>query len=337
MKLASIETVQAVTKHPNADSLDLVQVLGFQCITKLGAFEVGDDVVFIQPDTILPVDRPWAQDLLRYTSKGRVRTQKLRGEWSTGIVLKDTDVFGEIDYFLSPGQEIADQIGVTKYEPPLPQDAKAKGGLPFGIPKTDEERWENLREVPYGETVDVTLKIDGSSFTAYCCLPEHSGLPEVVTGVCSRSLELKNDPELTNTWLAAERKYGVLERLTRFCQDRGVFLALRGEVYGGGVQSSPHNPHSKLPLDVAFYSVWNIGARRYEGTWSDLYFSLACFKMDLPWVPFLERDVSLGEDTIKTFQDAKCGKDGLPFEGVVIKGKNFSFKVINRWYDSKKE
>jgi hypothetical protein len=38
------------------------------------------------------------------------------------------------------GKDISERIGVTKYEAPQPQQLDAKGPLPFGLGKTDEER-----------------------------------------------------------------------------------------------------------------------------------------------------------------------------------------------------
>ena len=83
MKLASIERILEVLKHPNADALDIVKVLGYQCIVKKDQYKVGDLVVFIQPDTVLP-DAEWSAF---YKSKSnRVKAIKLRGSWSMGIV-----------------------------------------------------------------------------------------------------------------------------------------------------------------------------------------------------------------------------------------------------------
>jgi hypothetical protein len=41
-------------KHPNADTLDLVQVLGWECVAKAGEFKTGDLVVYINIDSVVP-------------------------------------------------------------------------------------------------------------------------------------------------------------------------------------------------------------------------------------------------------------------------------------------
>jgi RNA ligase (TIGR02306 family) len=84
MKLASIETIKSIEKHPNADALDIATVLGYRCIVGRDAFSQGDKVVLIQPDTVLP-DEPWAE-MFRKRSN-RVKACRLRGEWSFGIVM----------------------------------------------------------------------------------------------------------------------------------------------------------------------------------------------------------------------------------------------------------
>lgn len=82
-RLATIERVLSVEKHPNADKLDIIKVLGYECIVGREHYREGDLVVFVQPDSILPSDRTWATDLLRYTSRGRIRAVRLRGKIGT--------------------------------------------------------------------------------------------------------------------------------------------------------------------------------------------------------------------------------------------------------------
>jgi len=92
---------------------------------------------------------------------------------------------------LSPGTEVSHLIGVTKYEAPMPQTLDAKCPLMYGLARTDEERWQNIADLPYGEVCDITLKIDGQSGTFYCRKDPETN--EWQTGVCSRSLELKKE------------------------------------------------------------------------------------------------------------------------------------------------
>jgi RNA ligase (TIGR02306 family) len=84
MKLASIELISEINCHPNADKLDLAKVLGYTCIVEKGKYKMGDAVVLIQPDTVLP-NEPWAE---MFKKRGnRVKAIRLRGHFSFGIVM----------------------------------------------------------------------------------------------------------------------------------------------------------------------------------------------------------------------------------------------------------
>lgn len=253
--LATVEQVSEVKHHPNADRLDLVRIINYWAIVPRDSYKLGDLCVFIRPDSVLPSDRDWAQSYLKYTSKGRVRAVRLLGEWSEGIVLSMDEAFhmevNAIDYMVSAHLvtnrgEVYDMtsfLGVTKRDTSV-ADAKirefnksAVGGLAYGIPKTDEPNWRNVRDLDkyMGQMVDVTLKIDGQSFTAYCVWDE--AVSDWKTGICSRSLELKmgldeDGNEYTSNWHKAESRYDVLNKLKQYCELYDVSLALRGEVYG---------------------------------------------------------------------------------------------------------
>lgn len=341
--LATLEVIKNVIHHPNADKLDIVRVLGYDAIVGRDQYKAGELVIFVQPDSILPSDKAWAQDLLRYTSRGRIRAVRLRGEWSMGLVLPlttGTDDCWEGDV----GDDVTQDLGITKYEPALPKNTAAHGGLPFLIPKTDENRWQNLRDLDniFGQSVDIFQKVDGSSFTAYCVLPEHNPNGLTVTGLCSRSLELKvgiddRGQEYNSKWHEAERRYNVLEKLSEYCAKHNVSLALRGEIYGQGIQQMAHNPHANGDVDVAFFSVYNIGAKKYERKGSEHYFLDVCKELGLPTVMAVELDAVLDEDVISWYDKGTKTLDDKPFEGVVVQHPAGSFKIINKWYDAEKE
>jgi RNA ligase (TIGR02306 family) len=329
MKLASIELISEIHPHPNADKLELAKVLGYTCIVEKDKYKVGDAVVLIQPDTVLP-DKPWAEVFKK--KSGRTKAIKLRGVWSFGIVMPTSTFFDEtLVHSYLPGTEVSHLIDVTKYEAPQPQQLDAKGHLPFGLGKTDEERYQNILDLPFGEKVDVTLKIDGQSATYYCRKDRETG--EWHTGICSRSLELK--PECSNNYTRINLKYDILSKLLNYCSFRDVSLALRGEIYGSGIQGHAANPHSKLPLDFAAFSVYNFDTFQYENTADEHNYQAVCGAMWLPMVPTVAV-ATLTPELIKHYAEDISEIDGKPFEGVVIKHSKGSFKVINLGYDERK-
>lgn len=334
MKLASIEIVKSVETHPNADSLDIVTVLGYQCIVGRDSFKPGQPAVLIQPDTVLP-DEEWAE-MFRKRSN-RVKAIKLRGVWSFGIVMNVWDIPSLRDHLkglLIPdriGADISDLIGVTKYDPPLPQDLSAAGYLPTGLPKTDEERYQNLLDsLPYGQPVNVTLKIDGQSATYFC---KRNPEGQWTTGVCSRSLTIKPDTE--NNYTRIDKKYSIVEKLFAYCEKHNVSLALRGEIYGQGIQAFDANPHAKLPLNFAAFSVYNMDRNEYEGPSDPHYYTKVASELGIPTVPLIEDSV-LTRELIDKYATGIDKIDGKRFEGVVLKYDGGSFKVINLSYDERK-
>jgi RNA ligase (TIGR02306 family) len=325
MQLASIQTILAVEKHPNADALDIVRVKGFRAIVKRDQWKVGDLIIFIEPDTVLP-DAPWAAF---YKSKSsRVKAIKLRNVWSEGIV----ESTANIGYTgpMTPGLDVAEVIGVRKYEPPIPQDLSAKGNLPFGIPKTDEERIESLESPPWGELCDLYQKIDGQSCSFYVKIGDDT----IEEGVLGRTLEYKL--ECHNAYTQNQANLDILNRLRRFCIDHKVSLCLRGEQYGHGIQKMSINPHCSHNLGWAMFSVYLIDERRYARKGDPYYFPLVAEKLKLPTVPLVKADVPLTPELVKHYAEDCLELNGKPFEGVVAQWREGSFKILSKYYDSKK-
>lgn len=363
-KIATIEKLISVEPHPNADRLDIVKVLGYQCVTERGLHKTGDLIVYIQPDSVLPEDAEWAEGYRKY-SPGRIKAVKLRGEWSEGIIVKNEQVadilIANDGDCIKPGDEgrdVASALNITHYEPPQPQDLSAKGLLPFGIPKTDETRWENkISALPFGETVDVTLKIDGQSWSAYYNVRTKE------FGVLGRTMEYKE--EAHNRYTAQIKRYDIKNKLIAYCEKHNVSLVIRGESYGDGLQRRNGNPHGEMPAGLALFSVFNIDTHEYECKGSQFYFPGVANELDIPHVPIIESDVVLTQELIDKYSVGLKKLDGKPFEGVVINHgpysitrhvvltdenipeenrefddtKNYSagsFKVINKPYDMAK-
>lgn len=327
MNNASVEKILEVNIHPNADKLELAKVLGYQCVIPKDTYKVGDSILFVKPDSILP-DSEWAKPYLKYAVK-RVKAIKIRGEWSEGLVIPLTSIPIIEGIF----EDSVDRVlNISHYEPPKPYHLDAKSSaLPFNIPKTDETRFENLyRELPdfIGEIVDVTLKVDGQSCSYYYNIDTDT------FGVLSRSMELKE--EAYNKYTHHIGKSFDRERFINYCKRNNVSLCIRGESYGAGIQSIKCNPHTSKAANIAFFSVYNITEKRYENKGDKHYYRNVCKELDLPEVPIIEEDTILTYDLLRIYSEDISYLDGEYFEGVVIKGKHFSFKVINKVYDSLK-
>jgi RNA ligase (TIGR02306 family) len=318
MKLASIERIRELKPHPNADRLELATVLGWQCVVKKGDFTAGDPVVFVPIDTILP-DAPWSAFLKKGDSAIRLRTVKLRGEYSQGLVLP-LSVLPENVQGWHEGADVGGALGVRKYEKEIPAvlSGVAAGSFPsYLAPKTDEDNGlsnPGLVAKVLGGSVDVTLKLDGSSGTVIV----DNG---VITHVCSRNLAIVED-EKNAFWRAAKK--------ARFDGFTGV---VQGELMGPGIQGN------QLELLEPTLYVFQI---QENGEWLDvesLHRRAAEFGLRAVPIQFVYSRFTL--EQIQGIADALTLPNGKPAEGVVVRpsgtpasgvGRPLGFKIINRNY-----
>jgi RNA ligase (TIGR02306 family) len=312
----SIEEIGKIYPHTNADSLELVQVLGYQCVVAKGKYKTGDKIIYIQPDYVLP-DTDYFTEYKKYAPK-RVRAIKIRKEWSEGIILPLSD-FGLANQDLST--DVKEQLNIVKYSQDPERKGKAHIPLPWHIPKTDEERWENMKTIPYGDVVDVTLKIDGQSWSMFYKVDTSD------FGIMSRSI-VYNENDL-NLYTDHLKRYPTLKQdFIDICIKHNRSLCVRGESYGTGIQNLSHNKHCQMANALKIFSVYDMDNHKYLGKGDPLYFKNLFPNMA---IDMLEENVVLTRGLIDKYSLTE-----FKYEGVVIKGKDYSFKVINKLYDSKK-
>ena len=89
-KLASIQKIIDITPIEGADKIELVKLLGWQCVSKKGEFKINDLCVYFELDSIIP-RKPWSEFLFKTTSDSyRLRSVKLKGALSQGLALPIT-------------------------------------------------------------------------------------------------------------------------------------------------------------------------------------------------------------------------------------------------------
>jgi len=241
--LATIQIVKNVRPCPNADSLDIVQVLGWQVVTKRGEFAEGDLAVYVVIDTVLPEVPEF--EFLRNKSF-RIKPIKLRGEASAGIVFP-TSILARFGYDepLVEGTDVTTIIGVIHYERLLPPELAGQriGGLPSFLIMTDED---NLRSYPRalselnGKPYYITQKDDGSSATFY--------IKDNVFGVCSRKVDLKEND--SNSFWKIAKTHDIENALRSAFPNTDI--AIQGELCGPGIQKN------KIRLTQPKLSVFNL-------------------------------------------------------------------------------
>lgn len=188
---------------------------------------------------------------------------------------------------------------------------------------------ENIIDyLPYGERVDITAKIDGQSASFYYNLETDQ------FGILGRTLEMK--PEAQNNYTAHVERYNIKNKLISYCKEHGKSLCIRGESYGQGIQGMEINPHSKKPKGWVMFSVYDIIGREYFRKGDEFYFKNVADALDLPHVDIVESDVELTKELIEKYSIGIETLNGEPFEGVVVNHAKGTFKIINKYYDSKK-
>ena len=239
-KLVTVRTVDAIRPIPGADAIECAIVEGWTVVIKKGEFAVGDRCVFFEIDSFLPLDDPRFTFLEKAAitwneQRGvRLRTMKLRGQISQGLILPLSQ-FSEIDALALADPALrqrdwAQLLGIDKWEPVVPAclSGEVEGAFPSFIAKTDQERIQNLPEVLAGNdghAFEVTVKLDGSSMTAF----HNAG----AVGVCGRNWQLRESPG-NSLWRVA-REDRLLEALAAL----GRNVALQGEIIGEGIQGNP--------------------------------------------------------------------------------------------------
>jgi len=335
MKLASIEIIKSIKNHNNADSLELCEVLGWQTVVKKGIHKEGDKVVFITIDTIVP-RYTWSAFLADSKNPDkpiRIKNIKLRGEFSSGLVipLSEFDASPFKDY--DAGTDLTEIIGITKYIKEIPANLSGEtlGDFPTHLTsKTDEDNGLNdpslvEKVLNHDSHITVTSKLDGSSIT----LIVEDG---VLTQVCTRNLSKKETEN--NTFWKAARKLTIPQNWTG---------TIQGELCGNGIQ------RNQLKLEDVKIFVFQISENKKYMTYEEMKNfcenSLRCDIVPLVSKLGLEEQIKLWVNPLQKLQelaDKQKYPSGLEGEGIVVRPSSYprgyssrrplGFKLINRNY-----
>ena len=337
-KLATIRKIAEVKAIPDADKICAYRVDGWWVVDSVGKYQVNDLVVYAEPDSWVPTE------LAPFLSKGkeprqfesvkgeRLRTVKLRGQISQGLLLPvevDSGQFtGDVHVVkgepVEEGMDVTELLGILKWERPMNAQlaGMARGNFPALVPKTDQERIQNLTrsfEQYQLDSWSITEKLDGSSCTFYLD-------DEGVFHVCSRNLDLKED-EANSFWKVA-RKFQIEDIMRR---NSMLGMAIQGEMIGEGIQGNQY----KTQLDFYVYDMYNTATGQYI---LPVQLKAACERLGLKHVPILAEDTDIKEQSIQSILDFAEGKsllNGSNREGVVFKSNTVhdrSFKSIsNSW------
>ena len=260
-KMATVRKIDSLRPIVGADAIECAYVGGWTCVVKKGEYTAGDLAVYLEIDSWVPTE------LAPFLSKGkeprvfdgikgeRLRTVKLRGQLSQGLLLPLEPTCTNIESELIEGLDVSLPLNIVKWEMPMNAQlaGMAKGNFPSLIPKTDQERVQNLKqEIDQAITDDlqfeVTEKLEGSSMTVYLIDGEF--------GVCSRNLDLKETED--NTFWQVARRDGIEEKMR--IDGHFVSFAIQGELIGPGIQG---NIYKLSKPEFRVFDVYNISGGFY--------------------------------------------------------------------------
>lgn len=324
--------IEQILPHLNADRLSIATIAGWQCVVGKDQYQVGELAVYLPIDSILPQEvetKLFGPDSKVKLSKGRVKTIKIRGAISQGMLAK----FETLGLTPSPeNTDLTKELNISKFEP---QVNHGVGQVAPASPKNinpDFKRYSQLEHFKkhnklFQENQDIvviTEKIHGTNFRCgwvpynptsmwkkvlklLRLLPQW----EFVYGSHNVQLSnklLTNGHHEDNVYSSTVVKYN-LEELLDYGQ------VLYGEIYGGKIQKNysyglPAGEHDLVAFDL-------MQNGKYVD-WSDL--QDFCEETGVPLVPVLYKGPFSAELAASlTSGDSVLAPSQKIREGIVIK------------------
>lgn len=322
-------------KHPNADSLSIVKVWGYQVVVKTEEWRGEDRAAYLPPDSVVP-------DTEEYEFLGnnkRIKTRKFRGEISHGMLVpapKGSRV----------GDDVTEALGITFYEHPS-ESTSGKGYSEFychgpSVSKYDIEAWHKFGKdvFKFGEEVIVTEKIHGTNarFTTHTFANSDAGpYPEFIVGSRKNWMHtFKKEKTKPRAWLdRLKNRFGLFvpqvyekfnkswwvdvikfyPEIIKFCFQNRSYI-LYGEIFGQRVQKLDYGiAGDKLGFRV--FDIYNKASGMFLD-WDDM--EAKAKEFGLPVVPVLYRG-AYSPSVVRDYVDGKSHIETAKHhrEGIVIR------------------
>lgn len=311
--LAVVSTIQNLEPIEGKDRIELATVQNYKSVVQKGEFNIGDAVIYVFYDSILPQreefeflrKRCWSPKYQGF----RIRPMKLGNVISEGLILPMSVLPNNKKFKV--GTVVTDELGITLYDPEYnPQKPKAepKGlfktlmkfkafrkaynafltykkehnskNYPNWIIKSDEDNIEKL----WGSVKDdnrvfiLTEKVEGMSTTF--------AIEKGKFKVYSHNWLTKD-----GAWVEYAIKNKIEQKLREFCKNHGFkSIAIQGELVGPSIQRNIY----KLK-DYDFYMFGGYYADKTKFTFNDV--RNFARELGLKTVPFIRTDY------IKNFVD----------------------------------
>lgn len=357
--VAYIAKINSLTPIEGADKIELAQVEGWTSIVSKSTHKVGDLVLAVTTDGVVPEDLATKWGVINYLRKGtRVRTVKLRGVYSECILIPLFDVPKGKN--LSEGKDMMEALGIFKYEPPAVviqgpggKSRKQKQNPNFSI----YYKFPNMKNTPHmfneDDEVVVTRKVHGTNARYGIVKKSKLGLLdrikkffgnryieyEFVYGSHNvmKGSSLENGFYGTDVWQEVGKRYNMEAKLWEYIKPMidsnslKTGMVIYGEIYGPGIQGEKYsyglNQHELVVFDI-----------EYDGQYlkRDIFEEIATFQLVLPTVDVLYRGNWNEEIVMKQVLNQYLTGTKVPHEGVVVShvsgDRHKVSKIINPEY-----
>jgi len=358
--VAYVGIIGSVSEIPGADNIELATVGGWNAITKKGEYSVGDKVVVVTTDAVIPQDLSDLMGVTNYLRKGqRVRTVKLRGVYSECLLIPFKYLAPKsLENNVNEGDDMMGILGVTKFEPPVKTITLQSGGRKIKYHQNPNfhvyYKFPNQKNVPdmfnEEDEVVITRKLHGTNARYGIVRKKKLSLLdrvkmffgnkwaafEYVYG--SHNVEKGSDSQGfydTDVWKTVANQYDIRGKLWDHVKDTYEPLDLTegfviyGEIYGAGIQKNYE--YGLTDVKFAGFDV------QVDGVYQPYINETVHFDcLQLPQVELLYQGIWVKEiqDTFVFNNNIEGTK--IPHEGVVVKSvtgdRRKVSKVINPDY-----
>jgi RNA ligase (TIGR02306 family) len=314
-----VVTIEAILPHPDADKLEVVQVLGSQCCSLKGKHHVGETVLWFPPDLLIPEPVAEALQVAKYlkgaTYPGdtkqthcKVAACRLRGIPSHGFVSSLDEAFRAALVLNQPGESdkaarvfaeimattlgtsarVDELFGAVKYEPPArgtPGAPRAKGFNADAAPDCPAfHKYTDIENAyKYLQVLEEGTPVRITEKVHGCNI--RLGLVRMPNGdfdfqVGSHKVNWKPVDAKGNTPVWWQfLTEEIVNLLTDLCDGQNDVIVF-GELFGPGVQDMDYGAGENLGLRV-----FDISVNKVYLNWAELH--MACVAHGVQLVPLL--------------------------------------------------
>lgn len=354
--------ILAIDPHPNADRLSLATVYGFQVVIPKDSYEVGESVIYIPIDSILPQKVEsllFGEDAKIKLEKSRVRQIRIRKFPSQGMICKPETLSSIVNpKYLKDEQDLSAILGIEKYEPPAPKEQ----GLPKGhkqgrkqLAHPDFHSYNGLGNIKWfpnlfqeGEQVVIQEKLHGTNAraaklpyranTLFKKLKKFLGLaPEYEMLYGSNKVDITNSSGY-NGWYGEDIYGAVFKKMNVFDKiDDGCIVY--GEIVGPGIQKGYEyglKEHKFILFDVkqmmpdgSHYWLTPGDVQDYA---NEKGFEFVPVLYEGPFNAVLTKELSMGPSVFCPEEKVREGVVLKAAENYSIEGNKKALKVISEIY-----